>query len=389
MSKIAFKSMLILVMAYLGLACAGYLDNLRGPYFPEILSDLKLRDDVGALFFSFASLFAFLASPVFDFFKRHFSVVQIWSAGVFFMASGFFLMAHSSNTTLLFICAMMFGLGFGTVSIGQNLMVFENASKNSRRQLFSGLHSMYAMASLASPLVAAYFMRENIEWREAFSVSSAVPFLLFIGSIFLLFQKAPRKLADVPEVNPHIFVSHRKLAWLWAFINAFYLFAEISISSRLVLYLNRHQGFNLVEATQYLTGFFLAMWIGRTLFTVCHFRRITTWQILVAGHITAAICITLGLLWHPIWLSISGFCLAPLFPFMMEYISHIFGEHCQKPISFVVGFGSLSVVVMHLIVGVISEQWSLQDALWIGPLGLLLSLSLMYASSRLTARSQH
>lgn len=380
------KNTLILAFAYLGLACAGYLDNLRGPYFPEVLSGLSLRDDIGALFFSCASLFAFLASPVFDFLKKYFSVVQIWSSGVLFMAAGFFLMAHAAGAATLFLCATIFGLGFGTVSIGQNLMVFENVSHQSRRQIYSGLHSMYGLASLASPLAAAYLMRDNIQWRTAFSLSSLVPLVLFIASFFLFFQTAPRQAE--PDVNPHIFSSHRKLVWIWALVNAFYLFAEISISSRLVLYLNRHKELNLVDATQYLTGFFLSLWLGRVLFTLCHFRRITTWQILVISQITAAVCITLGLLHKPIWLSISGLCLAPIFPFMMEYVSHLFGKHCQKPLSFIVGFGSLSIVVMHLIVGVVSEQWSLAVALWIGPLGLLLSLVLMFASSRLTASSR-
>lgn len=384
------RSLLLLVLAYLGLACAGYLDNLRGPFFPEVLTDLNLRDDVGALFFSCASLLAFFASPLFDYLKKYASVLQIWMFGVMSMAIGFFLMSHASGMTMLFLCAAVFGLGFGTVSIGQNLLVFENAPNQKRRQIFSGLHSMYGLASIASPLVAAYFMRENVQWRQAFAWSALVPLILFVMSLSFIFAKAKEKTIDTntPAQIAITPLPHRAMVWIWAFINAFYLFAEISISSRLVLYLHRHQQMSLVEATQYLTGFFVVLWLGRILFTVFHFRRFSTFQILTYSQMATASCIALGLLHHPIWLSLAGFCMAPIFPFMMEYVAHLYGEHCQKPMSFVVGFGSLSIVVMHVVIGIVTEQWSLSAALWIGPLGLLLSLALMFLSNQLTVSSQ-
>lgn len=385
-SKIAFRSLSVLVLAYLGLGCAGYLDNLRGPFFPEILSDLNLRDDIGALFFSCASLLAFFASPLFDYFRRYLSALQIWAFGVLLMSFGFFLMSRASGVEVLFVFAAVFGLGFGTVSISQNILVFEHAPQHNRRRIFSGLHSMYGLASLASPVLAAHFMREQIPWRGAFALSSFVPLLLFILSLGFLSTR-PKSIEIKPaEQKVSTALPHRLQIWLWAFINAFYLFAEISISSRLVLYLNRHQHMSLVDATQYLTIFFLTLWLGRLLFTFFHFRRFSTFQILAYSQIATAVCVALGLLWNPMCLAFAGLCLAPIFPFMMEYVTHLYGENCQKPISFVVGFGSLSIVLMHVVIGVVSEQWSLSAALWIGPLGLLLSLALMFASFRLTAR---
>lgn len=303
------------------------------------------------------------------------------------MAIGFYLMSHASDMQRLFLFAAVFGLGFGTTSISQNILVFENAPLIKRRQIFSGLHSMYGLASLASPLVAAYFMREQVQWRGAFAISSLVPALLFVLSLGFIFTKSQSVEIETSQQKPPTLLPHKAMVWVWAFINAFYLFAEISISSRLVLYLHRHQHMSLVDATQYLTGFFLTLWLGRILFTVFHFRRFSTFQILAYSQIATAICIAFGLLWNPMWLAISGFCLAPIFPFMMEYVAHLYGEHCQKPMSFVVGFGSLAIVIMHVVIGVVTEQWSLSAALWIGPLGLLLSLALMFLSSRLTAPS--
>lgn len=388
MSKIAIRSLLLLVLAYLGLACAGYLDNLRGPFFPEILTDLNLRDDVGSLFFSCASLLAFLASPIFDFLKKYFSVLQVWAIGVVAMAAGFYLMSQAGGVYGLFLYAALFGFGFGTVSIGQNLLVFENVAQDLRRQIFSGLHSMYGLASLAAPVLAAHFMREKMEWREAFQISALAPVVLFLLAFALVFKKQSRDQQVTAEVNPHVFQHHRLLAWIWALVNAFYLFAEVSISSRLVLYLHRHREMSLVDATQYLTGFFAALWIGRVLFTICHFRKVTTAQILVVAMVSSIICLSAGFLFHPVWLAIAGFTLAPIFPFMMEALVQQFGKHCQKPMSFVVGFGSLAIVLMHVLVGVISSQWSLQTALWIGPLGLGLSLALMFLSYRQQAQSR-
>ena len=56
-----------ILVAYFGLFCFSLLDNIRGPYFPEILNHLKLTDTQGSFFFVVPSLLSLVGSRALEF----------------------------------------------------------------------------------------------------------------------------------------------------------------------------------------------------------------------------------------------------------------------------------------------------------------------------------
>lgn len=354
------------------------MDNIRGPVFPEILEELKISDTQGAFFYITTSFISVFTSFYCAKWIQRWGAMALVRWGLGLMLVAFLGYGAATKFWILIVASVIFGLGFGIVASAQNIALKMGASAQHRRQLFSGLHSNYALAALSAPLVRNLFLYLGIGWKGVFMAVSAIPMLVLIA--VSRFKDVPIDSSAVESSDGLSFTRQEKrLVLLLSLICVFYLWMEISISSRLVLFLKRTTELSDQEANYRLTLFFVIFLLGRLSFTIKSwpFKNKT---ILVGSGISSALCIYLGLNFNAWFLSLSALFMAPFFAVHMDFVSETVPDNVSHAIGSVVAFGSLGVVALHFLMGLFSDLFGINSAMYIGvwsAIGLVLGMYLL------------
>ena len=367
-----------IIAAYLALFSFGFLDNVRGPFFPNILKDMNLTDGQGSWFFAIASFIAFFGSYLAPWVLRLVGSLSGLRLGLLAIIVGFFSMSFAGGLTGLLVASACFGMGLGLLQVFQHTCIQDGANRFMQRRLFNGLHSMYALSALFAPVVTAGLFAVNWTWRESFQLFCVLPLLALIYSFFV------RTVRSEHTNNHHVKASRSELIHIIyvATIVALYVTAELSISTRLVLYVQRVLTVSDTFSTMYLTLFFLLLFAGRLTFVFFDFKNWRNQKIIVMALGLSLVFYVAVLTINPWFLSVCGFTMAPVFAVSMDWIGDLFGEKASLGISLALAIGSLFIVSMHNLVGYLSDVYGIRLALAVGPCFLLVSLVLAALHSK-------
>ncbi len=358
----------LIVLAYVSLLVFGLIDNVRGPFYPEILSTLKLDGTQGSAFFAVTSFFGVVGSFYCGRLVRRFPSVNVLLFATLLLGLGFIAISRATNLLVLSLSCVGFGFAFGLLNVSQNLVVLENAPLALRRRIFSGLHAMYGMASLAAPLLATGLRERGFGWRDAFLILSAAPVLV---ALWGWRHRATRNHAP-GMANPALAARDRTVAIGYSLLLGGYLWGELSVSTRLVLWLRAERGMDPASADYVLAGFFSALLCGRIAFSFLNFERFGNVLILMLSTGLAAVLYAVGLHHSPWWIVAAGLAMSPFYPVLMTQISHRFGEGSAAAMGWTMGIGNLSLVLMHVTIGALSDAFGLTRALYAAIAGLIL-----------------
>lgn len=358
----------------------GLIDNARGPFFPEILHDLGLTGTLGGAFYATSSLFAFLGSMLSHRLLQARSTFGLMLITSLFFGIGFALVSQASNFLYLIAACAFFGWTFGILNVTQNILVCEASSPRARRQFLSGLHAVYGVSALLAPLICTVLRSNDFNWRQSFMVLSVPPILLVLCGLWI---KSPKPLRPTHEVR----IKGREWRMIagMSLTMACYLWGELSASTRLVLWLRTERGFDPVQADYLLAGFFLALLSGRLLFTFHSFPKLNNWLILCASSALGGVMYLCALHVSPWFSVISALFMSPFYPVIMDECSHAFGNKTSQALSWIIGVGSLSLVLMHMTIGVVGDIWGVTAALHLGGIALLI-VALLSLPRALAAR---
>jgi fucose permease len=161
-----------------------------------------------------------------------------------------------------------------------------------------------------------------------------------------------------------------------AIMLGFCVAAEILISSRLALYMRRTWNFEMEKASLYVTYFFVCMLLGRLVFALVKFPLSIRHQ-LSLSLIGSSFFVILGIHFHPIFLTFVGWTVAPFYPLCIAWISTKFPEDLDTALSYIMTIDSIMLVLMHLLVGAVTDYWNIATALYLGPVFLIISFVLV------------
>jgi MFS family permease len=363
-----------LVFAFASLFTLGLADNIRGTLFPEILTQFQVSNTLGSWLFATSSGAAFVAGIISPGYLRRYTISSLLAVGVLFLAVGLAVMGFSASFSWMISGSVFLGAGIGFMGVSQNLLVAEGAEPHLRSRALSGLHGMYGLASFIAPLLAAFTTKAFGQWSAAFYVVAVVSLISLATQFFILpnprFKVHKPTLLNDSETKKRI--SKRALFMVCSFF-AFYVVAEILISTRLPLYMRTYFAMDLTQSAEYVTYFFLFLLIGRVSFAFIHLPFSLKSQ-LSGFLIGSLVCVILGLKFHPFFLALSGLTMAPYYPLCVSYISEISKDLSRTFLSFAMSFQSLAVVVMHLGVGYMTDHFGLAFAFGVGILALVISI---------------
>ena len=138
--------------AVFGLLLSSFASNSRGPVFPEILESLTISDGEGGLMFSATCAGSLLGSKLFQRLMLRWTSLRTMQLGLVVAWTGLMGVSNAWHLQSLLWASFVFGLGSGGLSLAQNLMIDEASTTGGRRRWYAVLHSVYGLASLASPI---------------------------------------------------------------------------------------------------------------------------------------------------------------------------------------------------------------------------------------------
>lgn len=366
----------LILISYASLFVFGISDNIRGPLFPEILKEFNISDSMGSLMFALSSLSGFVASHFARNLLRRFdrrSILQWACIGMTLTMIG---LAVSPNFYVFLFFSILFGLNSGIIGLVPNVLVPLGSTPEKKQQLLSGLHAMYGIASLIAPMLVAGISFLTGNWRSTFAFTSFAPLILF----FYSFHKSHHPHHQKPKISKEEHKENKKKNFrpqvFLAFMVSFAVAAEVMISSRLALYMRRVWNFDLEMSSLYVTCFFIFLLLGRLLFTAIKFKHTIRFQLSGCLIVTACL-IALGLLVHPLFLTVAGFSIAPFYPLAIALISSEFPMDLDTAVSYMMATDSMMLAIMHLSVGKLSDSFGIHQALYIGVFFLCCSFFLV------------
>lgn len=359
------------IFACLSMLVLAFGDNARGPLFADMLEFFKVNNAQGSWTFAIASMASLAGNISSVALLRRMTMSQLLVMSLLFLGVGMFVMGNASQFNIYLLGSVFFGFGMGTVGIAQNLLISENVSPNEQSRAFSFLHSIYGLGSFIAPMLAAQSALATKNWQSGFIVVSVIALITFIFSIVA--RAKPLFVISHYEVDPQLPKSPLSSLFIIGGVFAFYVVAELLISTRLALYLRTYFQMNLEQSSHYVTYFFIFLLLGRLVFAIKKFKAPLKKQ-LILSLVLSIMTIGLGLYIHPFFLVLSGLTMAPFYPLSVTYISEIAKDRKRQFITFAISYQTFCVITMHIAVGYLTDYFGLFYAFGVGLISLLLSL---------------
>lgn len=362
----------ILVICYLSMIVLGMSDNLRGPLFFDILKTYQISDTLGSLLFSGSAIMGFLSCLASIPILKKISYTQLLSFSLFLFTIGLWGMSQSPNFYTLIIFTGIMGSAMGFMGVAQNSLV-ALAPQKYRVKAMSGMHSMYGVASFLAPLFVGIGLNLGLQWQSFFLIVGFLPFLLFLSSFFWIRDNSLGNLEE-NRIETHQPKNNRitKKIVLACGLLGFYVIAEILVGSRLSLYSIREFGISSSEASRYVTGFFLGLLSGRLYGAFFKWPGSFSKQLL-ASLFLSFLTLILGLYINPWFFILTGLCMSLFYPVCSSYMAQLFRGQEGVLFSYLIGIQSLLIVIMHVVVGRVSDWVGLKWAFHMAFLFLIIS----------------
>lgn len=357
-------------------ACSAMLalalgDNIRGPLFSDLLSFFSVNNSQGSFTFALATFAGLLGNLASVPLLRKITMSQLLVGSLVLLGIGLLIMGTGAVFSIYLLGSFVFGFGMGTVGISQNLLITENVEIGQQPKALSFMHSIYGLGSLLAPLMAAWATGFFQNWQSAFILTAVLTGVIFVGA--LITRAQPLFHVAHYEHDPHSPKSPKKSLFMFGGIFAFYVVAEILVSSRLALYLRTYRQMSLTESSQYVTYFFVFLLMGRLFFSVKKLSIPLKNQLSIFL-LVSIVFIILGLLVHPFFFALTGLSMSGYYPLSMGYISSEAKERRRQFLTFAITFQSFCVISMHILVGYLTDQFGLFYAFGVGVVSLLLAL---------------
>jgi FHS family glucose/mannose:H+ symporter-like MFS transporter len=349
-----------ILLAFISLFVLGSVDNLKGPIYPEVLDTLGIRPSVGSWIFTTTSLVSLLTSLLSIYWLKFVSTINSLKVALYFHAVTLLLMGLGldfKSFWYFLLSSIILGFALGIQGICVNTVVAQFSTTNNSKRLFSGLHSMYGLASLSVPLIVSIFLKKDIALKDMLYLLGFITFLLAL--VLNIRVKGETNFDDIKTKNE----LNKKTLIVLSITACFYVSTEILLSSRLVYFLKSYHSFDIELSSLYLSLFFLCLLIGRLFFSFFQLN-ISVINLLKISVISSFLLFIIGMYIFPLALVLIGLSSSFFFPYLMDYIKNNFKDS-NLLIARIMIYVSLSLALMHFLFGLIADQFGTYVAMHI------------------------
>lgn len=362
-----------------GIAClvvSSFADSVRAPLLPLLserfaegysrVSGFLAAGSIGALAFNLLALGPLSCLP-----DR--GVVAL-AAGL--QAAAMLAAAAAPGLGALSGAGAVWGAGNSALGMCANLLVIRGSSVAARPRALSVMHLFYGVTCVLPPLYVTAASRAGWGLAAMLAVPALLPALLLAGSAALPAGGG----GEAPPSPRRVLAS---APWAAGSVISLYVLGEVMTSMWLVA-LARARGVPLEDAGPVLSGFFLALALGRAVTALWGkpgSERVWVPAGLLLGALGAALG-GRGVVWG-YWL--AGLAFGPVFPLVMSRLSAEREGSLRDDLAFVYGVMVVVLALGHRLMGWTAEAVSPTAAGALPPVFLLAALAVWAGSRRMEA----
>ncbi len=372
------KNIFSILLAYSSLFALSLIDNGRAPAYPQILEFFKITTAEGSLLFTIAAMASLVVNLSARKWLPSLGVIKATLLAMVFLSLGSYLIGHAGTVNyfnLGIAGSFILGTGLSITTITMNILVAQGSDPYKRQKIFSGLHAIYGIGSFLVPFLYNRLIDLHVNWMVFFKILAITPMAVLITALLFLKGKGKNITLDDSMESFSYPVNWRKRI-LFGLIFGFYVGAEITLSSRLSLYLQNVEGMSLVQANHYLSYFFIGILSGRLFFTFFSlpFSNIT---LMKGSLVIGLILFFVGFFIDPLALPLCGLAFSGFFPIALDWLSHVFPQSKEVMVTSIMTCIGILLTGMHGLFGTIGNLLGLQYAILMIPLCLIGSLLLL------------
>ena len=288
----------------------------------------------------------------------------VWLSALVLAAA--LLLAAGAKPWALFVTGfVLVSAAQGSLSIGINAMIAD-ANRNARGRALNTLHAVYGAGAAVSPLIIGYLIDRGLAWRWALGGAGLV--WLVYGGVALLFSGDKTATTPTDKAQKLDLSMLREGSFLALFAIAFiYNGVAYSLLGWIAVFMQQDAGFSTFLSVAMISGFYVALTIGRVLCAAFAERLGYAATLLVlAGGITLTYpLVVLGIHnWTAVaGVFLTGLSLSGLFPTGLAYGSRLYPDQTGTVTGTLNIAMTLGAMIPPLWTGVIAETWGLQVAL--------------------------
>ena len=338
----------------------GFIDNIKGPTLPALLSDLNFSYAQGGTIV-FGAYMGFLVATLLT---GPLSDIAGKKAVIFVCCLCFFvgISAYAAFHTfwLLTLAMTAIGLGLGSVEVGANLIVVDLYHQEKGKYL-NLLAFFHGVGSMVAPLYAGRMLAAGMSWQQVYQFSLPLVIALFL---YFLFVKYPRTASsesnslDLKKIGKSVFTGEMLLFYIAI---ALYVGAEIGIGAWLVEFLQKTKSQSVMRSSFYLSLFFGGITLGRFVgsFLV---GKIGYLKILFITSVASSICLAIGTFGPPalaFFIPLAGLFFAIVFPTITAAVSELHQENVGTILGILFAFAGVGGALGPWLVGVMTDYHGL------------------------------
>ncbi|NLX10422.1 MAG: MFS transporter [Chloroflexi bacterium] len=353
----------ILWVTYAVFVAIGFLGAVIGPALDDLADQVGSTTSAIGVLLTANFLGTLIAQATVGALIDRFGPRPMLLAGVGMLTVGVLGMVLSPTLALILAASVVFGLGFGALDTGSNVLVAGLYTDNNVSALNS-LHLFFGIGSVISPAVAA----QSIDWT-----GSAIPAIWIGGALlFALWPgllRLPRHLDHTgsnpasAHAQPGKFSYRNLVLWGLGVTMLLYVSAELGLSAWTTQYVEDSTSLSKAAGARIVSIYWLALTLGR-LAGVRWGKQFSGDGVLLIsmiGSLVGAALLVIGsgsALLTVLGTIIIGFFFGPVYPTLIAIATTTFRSGPGKAASLVASFGSLGAMFGSPLQGVLLNEVS-------------------------------
>ena len=373
---------LLLAIIYLSFISLGLPDGLLGAAWPVMCVEMNVPVSYAGLISITIAAGTIVSSLMCDRMTMRFGTGKVTAVSVALTALALLGFSLTKNYWLLFIWAVPYGLGAGSVDASlNNYVAFHYASRH-----MSWLHCMWGLGAMIGPYIMGFALSSGRSWSMGYWYVSLIQMILvaiLVLSLPVWKKRTPSAAAEkTEEVKPLGFAQILKIPGAKEVLIAFFCYCALEQTAMLwgSTYLVRHIGMDEERAASLASLFFIGITSGRFLsgFLTYKFTDETMTRLGqgIIGLGVLVMLLPLGSTGALAGLLLIGLGCAPIYPCVIHSTPEHFGEeNSQAIIGVQMAAAYIGVCVMPPVFGLIANHISVSLlSIYVGAITLLMIL---------------
>lgn len=364
---------IVIYMAFIGL---GLPDSLLGSAWPGMSKDLSAPISYAGIISMIIAIGTVVSSLQCDRLLRKIGAAKITIISIIIMVAALFGFSISNSYFLLFLWAVPYGLGAGSIDAALNNYVAINYSSKH----MNWLHCMWGVGASLGPYIISYALRTNGGWKFGYRYVGVLQIIIVI--FVFLSLPAWKKNESVDKSDESMenltFIDILKIKGVKELMIVMFCYCalEQTIGLWAGSYFNIYLGFDVDIAARLAAFSFIGVTIGRAVSGFVSIK-LNDEKMIFLG----CIIIFIGIILMIFKISIIGFCVtglgcAPIYPGIIHQTPSLFGKNrSQAIIGILMASAYTGIFIMPPIFGFIAKNISMS----ILPYYLLITGAVMFS----------